>query len=129
MEPDNPPKSTLAVVASVVWGVMLLPGLLGAALSPMMFDAPGSTSNPAAYVNVAIVLSFPLLCLVSIAGSWIVWQMRKGRPTRGLARAQAVVFCLPLVPVAIVVATMAIDTIGVLASGQPMGLHSTIIRN
>jgi hypothetical protein len=122
-------RPTLAVVATAVWGVLAIPGLLGAALSPMFFDAPGSMNNPVAWINAAIVVSFPLLCLISIAGSWVVWALRKRSATKSTAVAQVVVACVPLLPVAYVFVALVVETAGVLLSGQPLGLHSTIIQH
>jgi hypothetical protein len=95
----------------------------------MFFDAPGSMNNPVAWINALIVLSFPLLCLVAITGSWIVWALRKRSPTRAAATAQVAVACLPLLPVAYVFVAMVFGTLGVLLSGQPLGLHSTVIQH
>jgi hypothetical protein len=116
------------MVATAVWGILLFPGLLGAALSVMFFDAPGSMSNPAAWLNASIVASFPLLCLASIAGSWIVWSLRKGVAQAGGRYAALAVALLPVLPIAYVAAAMVIQTLGVLTSGQPLGLHTTIIK-
>ncbi len=94
----------------------------------MFFDAPGSMNNPVAWINAGIVVSFPLLCLVAIAGSWVVWAARRNREaSKASAVTSIAVASLPLLPVAYVVVAMVIETIGVIASGQPMGLHSTII--
>lgn len=124
------PRPTLAIVATLVWGVLAIPGLLGAALSPMFFDAPGSMGNPAAWTNAAIVVSFPLLCIVSIAGSWLIWATWRQRdPTRASLTGQIAIACLPLLPVAYLAVAMIVEMIGVVLSGQPMGLHSTIISH
>ena len=123
-------RPTIAIIASGVWGVLLIPGLLGAALSSMFFDAPGSMNNPVAWINAAIIVSFPLLCCVAIAGSWIAWAAWRTRePSRPAALLQVSIAALPLLPVAYVAVAMMIETIGVMASGQPMGLHSTIISH
>jgi hypothetical protein len=106
----------------------MLPGLVGAALSPMFFDSPGSMNNPGAWVNALIVVSFPVLCILSIAGSWMVWLWHKRDPMRLTPYAQIVVACLPLIPVIYVAAVLVVGTVAVLISGQPMGLHSTIIH-
>jgi len=123
MQSGDGRRPTLAIVVTAVWGVLLLPGLLGAALSPMFFDAPGSMDNPAAWINALIVVSFPILCLLSIAGTWMVWRLRAPGP------AQIVTACLPLIPIVYVAGAMIVETVGVLLSGQPLGLHSTIIRH
>ena len=122
-------RPTLAIVATAIWGVLLIPGLLGALMSAMFFDAPGSMNNPVAWINAGIVVSFPLLCLLSIAGSWLVWALRKRHETRGAAIAQVVVACVPLLPVACVVVALVVGIASALLSGQPMGLHSTVIKH
>lgn len=123
-------RPTVAIVASCVWGLLLIPGLLAAALSLMFFDAPGSMNNPAAWINAGIIVSFPLLCFVAIAGSWVVWAALRNRAaSRGATMVQFAVAAVPLLPIAYVVVAMLVETIGVMASGQPMGLHSTIISH
>ena len=122
-------RPTLAVIVTVVWGVLALPGLVAAALAPMFFDAPGSMNNPAAWLNALIVVSFPILCVISIGATWLFWLARKGRPpSRAASWAQVVLAGLPLLPIGYVVAAMVVETAGVLLSGQPLGLHSTIIK-
>jgi hypothetical protein len=102
---------------------------LGAALAPMFFDAPGSMNNPAAWANALIVVSFPVLCLLSIAGTWIVWSFARRASARFMSGVQIAVACLPLIPILYVFAAMAIATVAVIVSGQPLGLHSTIIKH
>jgi len=129
MEESPAPRPTLPLVATLVWGTLLFPGLLGAALSPMFFDAPGSMNNPAAWTNAMIIVSFPFLCLISITGSWIFWSIRKRVAAGGAPYASWAVALLPALPIAYVAAAMIIQTVGVLFSGQPLGLHSTIIKH
>jgi hypothetical protein len=123
------PRPTLAIVVTAVWSLLLVPGLIGAALSPMFFDAPGSMNDAAAWINVTIVVSFPCLCLAAICGTWLVWLWRRRNPSRLATYAQIAVSCLPLLPVAYVAAALVVETAGVILSGQPLGLHSTIIRH
>jgi hypothetical protein len=75
MDDQPQPRPILAIVVTAVWGVLLFPGLLGAALSPMFFDAPGSMSNPVAIFNALVVVSFPILCIVSIVAVWMLWSL------------------------------------------------------
>jgi hypothetical protein len=128
MADGDVPRPTLAIIATFIWGALTLPGLVGAALSVMFFDAPGSMNNPIAWLNALIVISFPCLCILSIAGSWIVWRGRKRRPSRFSSYVQIGVASLPLIPVTYVVAALVVETAGVILSGQPLGLHSTIIH-
>jgi hypothetical protein len=122
-QPDRRP--IVAIVVSVVWGVMLVPGLFGVLLSPMMFDAPGSMNNPQAWFMVAIIISFPVLCVVAIAGSWVAWKVSARSRGRAATFVQIGIACLPLLPIVWVAGSMAISMLGMIASGQPMGLHET----
>lgn len=121
-------RPTVAIVVTAVWGVLLFPGLVGAALSPMFFDAPGSLNNLAAYVNALIVVSFPILCIISIAATWVVWALSR-RAAQSKPYAQIATACLPLLPIGYIVIAMIVGTASVIFSGQPLGLHSTIIKH
>ncbi len=125
---DRHAHPTLPIVVSVVWGALLIPGLAGAALSVMFFDAPGSVENPVAWANALIVVSFPCLCIVAIVGSWIVWAWKKRAPSRFSTASAFALAGLPLLPVVYVAIALSAEVIGALASGQPMGLHSTVIH-
>ena len=120
----KPPAPTLPLVVTFVWGTLIVPGLFSLLFTPMMFDAPGSMGNPTTYLIILLVASFPVLCAVSIAGSWILWNRQKRLPTRTSPIASIVLACLPLIPAAIVIVDV-FSTIGT----QPWGLHSTIIKN
>jgi hypothetical protein len=93
----------IPIAASIAWGVLVLPGLLMALFTPMMFDAPGSQSNPQAWLMAGVVLSFPFLCAVSIAGSWITWRLTRGAPTRAGIIVQSIFACLPVAHVLLLV--------------------------
>ncbi|HEY1654665.1 MAG TPA: hypothetical protein VGF86_06105 [Candidatus Tumulicola sp.] len=127
MADPSQPAPTLPIVVSVIWGALLLPGLAGAALSVMFFDAPGSIDNPVAWANALIVVSFPCLCVAAIVGSWIVWAWRKRTRSRFATGSAVVVAGLPLIPVAYVAVALAFEVFGAVASGQTMGVHSTMI--
>ncbi|HEY1867053.1 MAG TPA: hypothetical protein VGG70_02085 [Candidatus Cybelea sp.] len=129
MKETPAPRPTMPIVATAVWGFLLLPGLVGAALSVMFFDAPGAINNPAAWINALAVVSFPVLCLIAIGGSWFVWSVHRGRPRRHPPYAALAFALLPSLPIAYVVAAMMLETAGVLMSGQPLGLHTTIIKH
>jgi hypothetical protein len=120
----KPPTPALPLVVTIAWGTLLVPGLFSLLFAPMMFDAPGSMGNPTTYLIILLVASFPLLCAVSIAGSWILWNRQRRSMERASLVAPVVVACLPLLPAAIVI-VQAFSTLGT----QPWGLHTTIIRH
>jgi hypothetical protein len=117
---DQTERTTVAMVSTIVWGLLLIPGFIGALLSGMMFDSPGSVKDPSAYLMAALLVSFPILCIVSIAGSWIVWTTR-----RNFKRAPAIqiaVACVPLIPGAVFVVVVAVAIVFQLirrAAGAP----------
>jgi peptidoglycan/LPS O-acetylase OafA/YrhL len=99
---DRAPRPILAIVATVVWGILTVPGfLIAAAGAPMAFDAPGSNANPLVWLIVFAFLAFPVACVASIAASWITWRMPKVRVAMA---------CIPLLPIATIVAAMALSS-------------------
>jgi hypothetical protein len=40
------PAPSLPIVITIVWGMLLIPGLFSVLFTPMLFDAPGSMANP-----------------------------------------------------------------------------------
>jgi len=101
--PDNRrPRPILAIVVSVVWGVLAVPGFLIAAVgAPMAFDAPGSDSNPLVWAIVFGFVTFPVACVISIAASWM---------TRGMKKVRLAMACIPLLPIVTIVAAMALSS-------------------
>jgi len=124
MESSPAPRPTLPLIVTFVWGTLLIPGLVSLLFTPMMFDAPGSASNPMTYLIILFVLSFPVLCIISLIGTWIVFNAQKRSPERSLAVPQIVIACLPLIPIGIWIVEF-MFTVGT----QPWGLHSTIIQH
>lgn len=74
-------KKSTALVVLVITTLLStaagIVGLLPALMSPMLFDAPGSTHKAE---NVALffgALTFPLTCLVAIVLSWLLYRSQK----------------------------------------------------
>jgi hypothetical protein len=118
-------RPILAIIVTVVWGILLVPGLLIALVgAPMAFDAPGSDANPLVWAIVFGVVSFPFVCAVSIAGSWMAWKMSVPSPSsRAAASVRFVTACLPLIPLVLVVALMALST-ALTAGGNAVAPHA-----
>ena len=96
----NKPRLIL-IAESVIYALLGLVGSVPAIMSPMMFDAPGSTQSPLTIALFATVVSFPVVCLAGIVGAWILYA--KDRP--GWAR---VFIHLPLVNLAVLAIVVAI---------------------
>src|SRR5215469_9512845 len=91
-------RPTLPIVATIVWGLLIFPALVLAMFSPMMFDPPGSEKNAALWVGLWLILSIPVVCIVSIVASWIIWLKTKDSPSGGTRIWMLVSAGLPLVP-------------------------------
>lgn len=64
----------LLFAASALWSVLGVLGLLPAMFSPMLFDAPGSTSSLPTIMFAIGVLAFPLACFASVVGMWAAYS-------------------------------------------------------
>jgi len=67
------------VVLTALWAVAGLAAILPALMSPMMFDAPGSTANPVTIALAISVALLPLVCLVAAGLPWLLrhWPLAK----------------------------------------------------
>lgn len=65
------------IILSIVVGLVGLAGLFPAAFSVMMFDAPGSSSNPATITLFLSVATFPIVCLASIIAAWSFYSSQQ----------------------------------------------------
>jgi hypothetical protein len=87
------PILVLLVVASTIWTLAGIAGVLAVMFVPLLFDPPGSTSNPPTLALAASVLLFPLACVASIVGSWLAYRRER---LRGVLLFAA----LPVLPIA-----------------------------
>ncbi len=71
------PTRTCLIIATVLFSLGGLVGLLPALTSFFLFDAPGSDKNPATILLFCSAVTFPLLCLVSVVLSWILYARER----------------------------------------------------
>jgi hypothetical protein len=64
---------------TAVWVLVGLAAVFPAMMSPMAFDAPGSTSNPYTVGFAASIAVFPVVCLAAAALPWMLrhWSFAK----------------------------------------------------
>jgi hypothetical protein len=80
-------------LATVVWTVGGAPiALFIPCFLAFAFDAPGTDSDPEALTFFASVVSFPVVCVVAVGGSWTLYK-------RGETKAACLLTSLPLVNV------------------------------
>jgi hypothetical protein len=123
--PNRSGEPGIPIAASIAWGVLMWPGLIMAMFTPMIFDAPGSASNPQAWLMAGVVVSFPPLCAASVAGSWIAWRLTRAATSRAGIAVQAVFACLPAAHVLLLVCGFLFWSFGTPLMPQ---LHETIYQ-
>ena len=82
----------LRITSTVFGGMFVVLSFPLLIASVMMFDSPGSQGNPPTVLLFWSVISFPILCLFSIVGSWVLYRFTKDTAAR-------LVSLLPLVSV------------------------------
>ncbi len=65
-------------IIHIIFGIAFPFSVYVALLSPMMFDAPGSTENILVWLLFIAVFTFPLMILTSIIASWGIARSGKG---------------------------------------------------
>jgi len=99
---DTPRSGPIVpIVASVVWGLLFFAGLLAAMMSPMMFDDARALNNPRVVSMFAAVVSFPVLCLVSIVATWLTWRFTRDATLERRRRLPLLAAALPIVAVVV----------------------------
>jgi hypothetical protein len=67
------------ILTSVLFGLLLIPGIGAVMISPMVFDAPEANRNPKLIAFTVALVSYPILAICSILASWIVYALKKYR--------------------------------------------------
>ena len=65
------------IVASIIFGILILPSLPMIIMSPMMFDSPGSENSIPTITLVISLVAYPFVTVFSIAVSWIAFVKRR----------------------------------------------------
>lgn len=86
------PVRTWIIIETALGIPAVLIGVVMALMSVMMFDAPGSETNPPVIVLFASMVAFPLACIVGIALAWVAVARRRDRRAMWFS-------LLPLLPI------------------------------
>lgn len=84
------------IILNIILIIALFPAGMGAMMSPMMFDAPGSTKNSGIWLAAISAVALPFTIIVCELLSW--WFFSKGN--------YALAFKISLIPVLINVGLM-----------------------
>jgi ABC-type sulfate transport system permease subunit len=96
-EPGQPtskrrPVRTWLIIETILSIPGIAAGAFMAAMSVMMFDAPGSADNPAVILLFCSIVGVPLSLLVGVVFAWIAFAMKRDRGALWFS-------LLPLLPV------------------------------
>lgn len=65
------------ILSSVFCSILILVSLPMIMMSPMLFDAPGSTEKTEIYVVIFTLIAFPLVALISTILAWVLHKKNK----------------------------------------------------
>ncbi len=68
---------TYLIVASVLFGILILPSLPMIIMSAMMFDSPGSEESIPTITLVLSLVAYPFITCAGIATGWILFSRKK----------------------------------------------------
>ncbi|MCU0469069.1 MAG: hypothetical protein MUF58_10730 [Arcicella sp.] len=64
---------TFTIVVNVLFLIGLVPSVMGAMMSPMMFDAPGSENSKKTWTLFSCMIALPILIIIAQIISWIAY--------------------------------------------------------
>jgi len=64
------------IFSTILFALAIVPGVIAASMSVMMFDSPGSDSQKMIIFLFTLVASFPFICTLSFS-SWIFYAFKK----------------------------------------------------
>ncbi len=68
---------TYLIITTVILGFLILPSLPVIMMSPMMLDSTGSGDSIGTIVLLISLVLYPVIALLGIAGSWILFSKKK----------------------------------------------------
>jgi hypothetical protein len=64
-------------LTSLIFGLLLIPGLDAMRISSLAFYTPHSETNPGLIAFAVALISYPVLAIVSIPGSWVLYVLKR----------------------------------------------------
>jgi hypothetical protein len=69
----------VVILTSVLFGLLLIPGIGAVMISPVVFDAPDANQNPKLVAFTFALASYPFVTVPAILASWILYALKKYR--------------------------------------------------
>jgi hypothetical protein len=67
----------ILILSSTIFGMLLVPGFGAMKISPLVFKAPAAETNPKLVAFVVALVSYPILTILAIPISWILYALKK----------------------------------------------------
>src|SRR5437762_2691488 len=67
------------ILTSILFGLLLIPGIGAVMISPVVFEAPDADKNPKLIAFTMALASYPFVATLSILASWIFYALKKYR--------------------------------------------------
>ena len=64
---------TTVIIINIIFLVILIPSVMGAIMSPMMFDAPDSDKSQKTWMLFSCMIALPILIIIAQIISWIAF--------------------------------------------------------
>ena len=64
---------TAAIIINIIFLLILIPSVMSAIMSPMMFDAPGSDKSTKTWILFSCMIILPILIIIAQIISWIAF--------------------------------------------------------
>ncbi len=65
------------IVASIIFGILVLPSLPMIMMSAMMFDSPGSEDSIPTITLVISLIAYPFVTFIGVVTAWILFMRKK----------------------------------------------------
>jgi hypothetical protein len=80
------------LLTSILFGLLMIPGVGAVMISPVVFESQASRENPTLVAFTVALVSYPVLALLSILGSWIAYALKRYRTAIAIS-------LLPILPI------------------------------
>lgn len=64
---------TAVIIINIIFLLILIPSVMSAMMSPMMFDAPGSDKSQKTWMLFSCMIALPILIIIAQIISWIAF--------------------------------------------------------
>jgi len=94
----------LLIITTSIFGALMLPDLAVALFTPFLFDSPSATEHTEVVLFAAVIISYPIVYLLSMILGWVFYSLQKYRFATILSLLPLINIVMFMVYVAIMIA-------------------------